>query len=148
MRKNIVLLALITISFQVGAAALRGVSIGDDCDSAFKLELSQGSSLKIDEKMKIFEGMHEGQRALIAYNCNDGKITLQSINISYMEGSEARNKVSELEKEFTRKYRLEPEREIDEESIWLVWKTEGVIITVSGIYGGDSSEVFISHGAP
>ncbi|MFC6633653.1 hypothetical protein [Microbulbifer taiwanensis] len=144
MKKYIVLLIVLLISGAAEATALRGVSIGDDCKSTYDLEQSQGSRLKIDGKMKIFEGIHEGYPALISYNCANGKTSLQNVNITYFEDSEAKNRVKGLEREYIELYGFKPVRDVDDESVWLVWKTTNAIVTVSALHGGEGSELYSS----
>ncbi|MCW8127832.1 hypothetical protein ACFR96_15870 [Microbulbifer halophilus] len=98
--------------------------------------------------MKIFEVVHEGFPALVSYTCKDGKISIQTVNISYSKDSEAKQKIKDLEREYTNKYESSPDRDVDNDSAWLVWRSDKALVTVSALYSGEGSEVYINHGAP
>jgi len=77
------------------AAGLRGIAVGDSCNTVFETEVARGShptrpdSAGPADGLFGFTGIHDDQAALIGYVCYDGFITQQLISFKLDTEAEA-----------------------------------------------------------
>lgn len=97
MKVVIALLLFAALANQAYAEKIRGIDLGDKCSYAREIELSLGSK-EIDKTFTVdlgtgdtmaFDGVHDGQNALIMYSCVNSVVRSQLLRLKHPDAESA-----------------------------------------------------------
>ena len=104
MKLTLLATALLISPFAV--AQLRGVDLGDSCESVWEKEKNLGSFISHEKirDLTIYEGIAFNSNAFIIYDCNEGIIKSQTVMINPEELNVAKYKLLKIKDELSAKF--------------------------------------------